>query len=170
VARQVIKYETTAVEPGKSAAEIAQLVQVYGGSRFEMQWASDGLLTGIRFALRHPTLGEIPIRLVARIEKIDKLLQNSAKWRWHRDRKLQAHRIAWRQLKDFIEQQLLAVKTGLFLTHEVFMAQVEASDPETGVIITIGELVERYGALSPKGGLRLLPAPPTLEGAYEVER
>lgn len=170
MARQAIKYETTTVDAGKSASEIAQLVQTYGGSRFEMQWGEDGLLTGIRFALRHPKLGEVPVRLTARTERIEEILRGVSKWRWdHQGRKLHAYRIAWRQLKDFVEQQLLAVKTGLFPVHEVFMAQVEARDPDTGEMVTVGELVERHGAIAPGGGLRLLPAPPTIEAVYEVE-
>lgn len=170
MARQAIKYESTTIDPGKSAGELAQLVQKYGGSRFEMQWGADGLLTGIRFALRHPKLGEVPVRLVARTERINEIMAKTDKWRWKKDaRQMQAYRIAWRQLKDFIEQQLLAVETGLFPVHEVFMAQIETRDSETGEMVTMGELLDRHAALAPGGGIRLLPAPRTIEAEYEVE-
>lgn len=176
---QAIKYETTTVEAGKSATEIAQLVQKYGGARFEMQWGDDGLLTGIRFALRHPTLGEVPVRLMAKTDRIVAILLKAHPWTWgkratraehEKQWRVQAYRIAWRQLKDFVEQQLLAVETGLFPVHEVFMGQVEARDPTTGELVTVGELVARHGTIASGGGLLLLPAPPTLDADYEVLR
>lgn len=177
MARQAIKYEGTEVDPGKSASELGQLVQKYGGSRFEMQWDDHGLLTGLRFAIRHPKFGEIPVRLVARTERIAQLLLKAHPYQWGRVSrvdhdarwKVQAYRIAWRQLKDFVEQQLLAVETGLFPVHEVFMAQVETRDPETGATITVGELMERHATTAPGGGLRLLPAPRTVDADFEVE-
>lgn len=178
MARQAIKYEATTIDPGKSAAELAQLVQRYGGSRFEMQWGDDGLLTGIRFALRHPKLGEVPVRLAARTDRIAEILAKAKPYKWEMRstreehaaaQKMQAYRIAWRQLRDFIEQQLLAVETGLFPVHEVFMAQIETRDPVSGDLVTMGELLERHAAISPGGGLRLLPAPPTIDAEYEVE-
>lgn len=166
MASQKIKYQSTKVDPTKSATELSQLIEKYGGTRFEMRWES-GILLGIRFALVHPKLGEIPVRLDARIERIRQILSRTM---WGDEKiRLQAYRIAWRQLKDFVEQQLLAVETGLFPVHEVFMAQVEARDPETGELVTVGDLLERHGALAPGGGIRLLPAPPVLEGAYVVE-
>lgn len=167
MASQKIKYQGTTVEATKSAQELCGLVQKYGGTRFEMQW-KDGLLSGVRFALKHEKLGQIPVRLEARITKIEDLLYRLTSMSREKSKE-QAYRIAWRQLKDFVEQQLLAIETGLFPVHEVFMAQVETRDPVSGELVTMGDLLERHAAIAPGGGIRLLPAPPTLDADFEVE-
>ena len=167
MSRQAIKYQTTTIEPTKSASEIQMLVQRYGGTRCEIQWDYRGRVTGVRFAIRHERFGEVPVRLAAKVERIAYLLRT--KTSVARDRvDDQAYRIAWRQLRDFVEQALLAVETGLFPLHEAFMASVETEDPETGECITWGDLLERHGSGGP-GGLRLLPpAPHVVEGSFEV--
>ena len=69
-----------------------------------------------------------------------------------------AYWIAWRQLKDFVEQALLAVETGLFDIAGAFMASVEVWDDESGEVVTMAELVARRMSLQPgSGALRLLP-------------
>lgn len=163
---QKIKYQTTEVDPTKSAQQLMDLVRKYGGTRFELQW-KDALLTGVRFALKHPKLGEIPVRLEARTEKIRQLLSHTSLWGERLT--IQAYRIAWRQLKDFVEQQLLAIETGLFPVHEVFFAQIETQDPVSGQLITMGELLERHGAMTHAGTVKLLPAPPTIDAEFQVD-
>ena len=171
---QAIKYETTKVDPTRSASEIAALVQRYGGSRFEMMWDEWGQLTGVRFAIRHERLGEVPVRLMASVERVTAMIQKRRPYstrqrrtriEWAEWTKEVAYRVAWRQLKDFVEQALFAVETGLFPLHEAFMAQVETPDPETGEPITVGQLFERHASMG-EGGLRLLPAP-TVEAQWE---
>lgn len=173
---QSIKYESTTIDPTQSAAEIAALVQKYGGSRFEMMWDEFARLVGIRFAIRHERLGEVPVRLMAQIENVTAYVLAAKPWnrrmrrraeQYKADVRAQAYRIAWRQLRDFVEQSLLAVETGLFPLHEAFMAQIETPDPATGESITVGELFERHAVLE-SSGLRLLQAP-VVEGEYEVE-
>ena len=69
-----------------------------------------------------------------------------------------AYRIAWRQLRDFVEQALLAVETGLFDIAGAFMAGVEVWDDRTDEVVTMAELVARRMSLQPgSGALRLLP-------------
>ena len=167
---QAIKYQTTTVDPGKSASEIQQLVQKYGGTRCEIRWDGAGQVVGVRFAIRHDRLGEVPVSLKARTDRIYEILQGSRRYK-HRHReqdRAQAYRIAWRQLKDFVEQALLAVHTGLFPLHEAFMAAVETVDPETGETTTVGELFDRHAVLE-AGVLRLNPGPPVLDVEYELE-
>ena len=164
MARQVIKYQTTTVDAVKSAGQIQGLVQRYGGTRCEIRWDNEGRVTGVRFAIRHDRFGEVPVRLRARTKTIEDVLWS--KTSMGRDRcAAQAHRIAWRQLRDVVEQLLFAVDTGLFLPHEAFMSSVETEDPETGETLTWGELLERHGSGGP-GGLKLLASgsePPVIE-------
>jgi hypothetical protein len=179
MSRQAIKYEGTTVDPAKSAAEIAGLVQKYGGTRFEMKWDQYSRLQGVRFAIRHERLGEIPVRLMAQIANVEKYLLKKRPWSYSmRKTKAQheaemrdtAYRVSWRQLKDFVEQSLLAVETGLFPLHEAFMAQVEMEDPAGGDPITVGQLFEAQATRGRGGALLMLAAPaPTVEADYEFE-
>lgn len=173
MSRQPIKYASTTVAPTKSAGEIQDLVRRYGGTRCEVRWDGAGRVYGVRFAIRHERFGEIPVRLTAKTDRIFEILQKQRRSVYDRRKKEavdrdQAYRIAWRQLKDFVEQALLAVETGLFPLHEAFMAAVETEDPETGESVTWGELLERHGAGGPQG-LRLLPPTPhIIEAEVEV--
>jgi len=178
MSRQAIKYASTTVDPLKSANEIQALVQRYGGTRFEIRWNESKQVAAVRFAIRHPKFGEIPVRLTARVEKIAEILKAARTSRRYisqgerqkkdAEERTQAYRIAWRQLRDFIEQALLAVETGLFPLHEAFMASVETEDPETGDVVTWGELLERRGSGGPHG-LRLLAPPLRVIEAEVIE-
>lgn len=138
---QAIKYENTSVDPSQSAAEIARLVQKYGGTRFEMRWDEHSRLGGVRFAIRHERLGEIPVRLVAQIGNVERYILDAKPWttRMRKGRQQykaecrdKAYRVAWRQLKDFVEQALLAVETGLFPLHEAFIGPDGDARPRDG--------------------------------------
>lgn len=156
MATQSIKYESTSIAPEKSAGEIAQLVARYGASRFEQQWNEQGELCAIRFALR-TELGEVPVRMEARTERIVELLRRPT-WTLS-ERRQQAHRIAWRHLKDLTEQLLLAVKLGLKDVGAAFMDSVEVVDPQSGDTMTMRDLLARHAfQLQPGRPLRLLPA------------
>ena len=163
---QAIKYESTTVEPEQSAAEIMQLVRAYGGTRFEMIWGDHGL-RGVRFAIQTPQ-GQVPVRLGARVERVAEIILQKKPWsqRMRRSRleyekwveEELAYWIAWRQLRDFVEQALLAVETGLFDIAGAFMANVEVWDDESDEVVTMAELVARRMSLQPgSGALRLLP-------------
>ena len=163
---QAIKYESTTVEPEQSAAEIMRLVRAYGGTRFEMIWGDHGL-QGVRFAIQTEH-GEVPVRLGARVERVAEIILQKKPYS-HRMRRSQleyekwveeelAYWIAWRQLRDFVEQALLAVETGLFDIAGAFMANVEVWDDGSDEVVTMAELVARRMSLQPgSGALRLLP-------------
>ena len=163
---QAIKYESTTIEPEQTATEIMQLVRKYGGIRFEMVWGERGL-RGVRFAIQTEH-GEVPVRLEARVERVAEIIlqKKPYSYRMKRDRleydkwveEELAYRIAWRQLRDFVEQALLAVETGLFDLAGVFMGSVEVWDNETEEVVTMAELVASRMSLQPgSGALRLLP-------------
>ena len=163
---QAIKYESTTIEPEQSAAEIMRLVRAYGGTRFEMIWGDHGL-RGVRFTIQTPQ-GQVPVRLGARVERVAEIIRQKRPWsRRMRRSQLEyekwveeelAYWIAWRQLRDFVEQALLAVETGLFDIAGAFMAGVEVWDDRTDEVVTMAELVARRMSLQPgSGALRLLP-------------
>lgn len=163
---QPIKYASTTVDPSKSAGEIMELVRRYGGTRFESRW-TNGILTGVRFAIAAEGIGEVPVRLDAQVDRIVEILVK-AKRKQPRFRygafsegmmqpiREQAYRIAWRQLKDFVEQALLAVETGLFPIGAAFMAHMEVWDQAADETITMSEFLLRRGVSGDERGIRLL--------------
>lgn len=158
---QTIKYESTKISAVQSAGEIATLVHRYGGTRFEQRWdPHTGELFGIRFAIQVEEQGEVPVRLTARTETIEEILRDARGPRsstTDAEIRAKAQRIAWRQLKDFVEQALLAVETGLFDLAAAFMAHVEVWDEEHDETVTMAELVSRRASLQPGDrGIRLL--------------
>ncbi len=164
---QAIKYESTEIEPEQSATEIMRLVRAYGGTRFEMIWGNHHGLRGIRFSIQTEH-GEVPVRLEAQVERVAEIIRQKKPYSYRMRRTEEqyrawieeelAYRIAWRQLRDFVEQALLAVETGLFDIAGAFMGSVEVWDDESDEVVTMAELVARRMSLQPgSGALRLLP-------------
>ncbi len=163
MATQVIKYQDTKVDVEKTVSELSSLIKRYGGSRFEQSWTEDGGVGGVRFAVRHETLGELPVSLTAKTAQIKRILLDEGIWKTYppkeREERIekQAQRIAWRHLKDLTEQLLLAVSLGLKTLPEAFLADVEMLDHATGETVRMGEYLERRASSGP-GGLELLEA------------
>lgn len=172
MAKQAIKYQDTTVDVEKTVGELSALIKKYGGSRFETAWTEDGGVGGVRFAVRHETLGELPVSLTAKTAQIRRIMRDAGLWKTYplaeRQRKLetQAQRIAWRHIKDLTEQLLLAVSLGLKTLPEAFLADVEILDAQTGETVRMGEFLERRASSGP-GGLEL-DAGETARGAIPL--
>jgi hypothetical protein len=155
-----IKYETTTIAPEDSAAQIGKLVSNYGARQFSQHWAPSGFLEGVTFLLvDHRYGGIVPIRLQAQTDAILEILESGRKRPARVDLELQAQRIAWRQLKDLVEQLLLAARTGLFSVVDAFMANVVIETPD-GDSETVGEFFARAEPELGKSGLKLFKALP----------
>lgn len=155
--RQIVKYESTEVAVEKTLAGLAGLIRRYGGRRFEQIWDKAGNAVAVRFAIDHPSLGELPVHLPARTAKIERILLDGGKWRSYpegeRGEKIaeQAHRIAWRHISDLTEQLLLAVQLDIKTLSEAFMADVEVYDRERGELVRMAEFLERRASSGPDG-------------------
>lgn len=116
---QAVKYQETQVPATRSVAEITELIRKYGGSRFEQTWGEDGRILGVRFAMRHREIGELPVALTLKTGQVERILSESPYLRSlpesNRAARIaqQAERVAWRHMKDLIEQLLLSVALGL---------------------------------------------------------
>lgn len=157
MSRQAVKYQETTVEAFKSVSEIADLIRRYGGTRFEQVWGEDGRILAVRFAMRHPEIGEVPVALTVKTTQVKRILLESSYLKSYspeqrRERiQRQAERIAWRHTKDLTEQLLLSVELGLRSLPAAFLADLEAYDEIAGETVTMGELIERRAALSASG-------------------
>lgn len=149
--RQPIKYATTKIEVTRSLGEIQGIVARYGATRFETRWNRDGTVWGVRFAIAADE-GELPVALKTGTERIFEILAEARGPRArasNEDLREQAERIAWRQMKDLIEQLLLAVETGLFNLAAAFMAHVEVWDEAESATVTMQEYLARRARLLP---------------------
>ena len=157
MARQTVKYESTEVAVEKTLAGLAGLIRRYGGRRFEQIWDAAGNAVAVRFALDHPSLGELPVHVPARTARIGRILDEAGKWRSYpeaeRAEKIaqQAHRIAWRHIADLTEQLLLAVQLDIKTLPEAFMADVEVYDRETGETVRMAEYLESRARIGASG-------------------
>jgi hypothetical protein len=166
MASQPIKYAETTVEASQSVAEVTELVRRYGASRFEQRWNDEGQTEAIRFTLRASELGDVPVVLRARTERILEILREAHPYTTRRKRsarehdawiRAQAYRIAWRHLRDLTEQLLLAAQLGLRTVASAFMADLEIFDETSGETVTMEEYLGRRAVLEPdERGLRLL--------------
>lgn len=140
---QFIKYETTEVSAHKSAREIQDLCRKYGAKRVETRYV-DGQIETIRFILR-TELGDMPVLVRAPSEKVYQL------FRKHRPRgnairqRKQAHKIAWRHMKDLTEQRLLAAFVNIEDPAEAFMAHIEQEPGTTTGDLMLKQIKERGG-------------------------
>ena len=129
--RQVIKYENTKVPTDQSVHQIMQLCRKYGATRFEMLWDSSGRTRGVRFSLNPDGNLEIPVRLEVPYDRIAEILienrRPSAKTPRPKVYAL-AEKIAWRHMKDLIEQTLLSVHLGLTTPVKGFLQHMEDAD------------------------------------------
>lgn len=124
----------------------------------------------MRFAIKTEH-GEVPVRLDARVDRVAEIILERIPWTTRRHRSKREHHeyireraycVAWRQLRDFVEQALLAVETGLYDLAGAFMASMEVWDDEYNAVVTMQELVARRMAMIPSragGPLRLQPGP-----------
>lgn len=137
--------ETTEIDPLKTAGEITSLL-VQTGATSIMQEYKNGNIVALSFQMA-VAAGTIAYTLPVRIEPVYKqLVQRHPSWDVSRCR-LQAKRVAWRQLLRWVQAQLAMIDTGMVVADEVFMPYAKISDTET-----IYERIkaENYRALLPQ--------------------
>lgn len=171
-----IKYQDTKVPVEQTLSELAGLVKRYGGARFEQGWTPEGRVSEVRFAIRHDTLSELPVRLPARTGRVQAILYEAGLWRSYprqeREEKIaaQAERISWRHVKDLTEQLLLAVSLDIRSLAEAFLADVEIVDPELGEPVRMAEYLEQRAVAHARGLVledaagSAIPMPPAERG------
>lgn len=136
MARQPIKYWETKVTAAKSASEVLDLLVRYKAERTTIEWDGAGNPLAVAFAIRDAQAGVIPVRLVARTADVKAALRKMGKYPKDEDH---VRRIAWRHLRDLIEQQLLSVHLGMSSLVETFFANVQVG--QGAGVSTLGEWV-----------------------------
>jgi len=114
--------------------EIQTLLASKGAKKIMIDYES-GIPVGLNFLLSCPQ-GEIPIRLPARIENVRKILKNSAPRSIYEN----AEKIAWRNIKDWVDAQIALVETEMVSTQEVFLSYMIMGEKTLFENFTDGQL------------------------------
>lgn len=121
---------TTEVAADKSIAEIQKILTKHGARSITTDYDDNGNVAGIQFVIQ---IAELPltVRLPCNIEGVYKSLCNadgvSRKYRTQ----LQARRVAWRILKDWLEAQLALYSVGQAEMAQVLMPYAIDSEGHT---------------------------------------
>jgi hypothetical protein len=116
--------ETTKIEVEKTVAEIQCILGRYGAGAVMTEF-DKGEVMAVTFKIK---LGDkdIPFRLPCRWMVIHQLLC-SRKKRPRLDLRIQAKRVAWRQILRWVEAQMALVETDMVKIQEVFMPYVQVT-------------------------------------------
>ncbi len=126
--------ETTKISAERTAQEIGTLLAQAGATAVLTEYGKDRKICGLAFKLQIGG-GEVPFSLPARIEPVFKYLQKqrTPMWRSKKEQedKIQAERVAWRQLLKWIQAQLAMIDTGMVQAGEVFMPYIQIAPNKT---------------------------------------
>ena len=129
---------TTEVVPEKSIGEIQHMLVSHGASHILTDY-KDGKPAGIAFIIATP-YGDRPFRLPANIDKVGEVLLRQLEsstyrqWdtRYQEQRraklKVQAARVAWRILRDWVRAQMAILETEMVTIDQVFLPYMEVGN------------------------------------------
>jgi len=110
--RKNLKNYTTTIKVEKTIMEIQTLLVAKGAQKIMTEY-ENGVAVGLTFLLNSPK-GQIPVQLPARIEKVRKIVGVE---RYAEN----ADKIAWRNIKDWVDAQIALIETEMVTVHEVFL-------------------------------------------------
>ena len=125
----ILNYTTT-INPGKSAAEVQQILAKAGAKSVAIDYA-DGVPSALTFTIVYLEQ-QIHFRLPCNAEGVLKALTKYGSKVPHSKRNIeQARRVAWRIIKDWVEAQLAIVESKQAEMTEVFLPYVIAENGQT---------------------------------------
>ena len=124
--------ETTKIDPSKTVAEIQAVLGRYGASSILTEYKNSEI-EALSFCVT--VNGQpVPFRLPCRHEAVYKtMIGRMSKLRESRidDYKLQAKRVAWRQVLRWIQAQMAMVETSMVSVEEVFLPYIQHRSGKT---------------------------------------
>lgn len=132
---------TTQVAAMKSVGEIQGMLTAHGARSIMINFSDNQEPVSLAFLIK-TTDGEVPFRLPANIEAVQRLLAKSLKssyrkwdseYQRQRDQKLkeQAMRVAWRVLRDWIRAQMAIIETEMVVLEQVFLPYMVTRNERT---------------------------------------
>lgn len=121
--------ESTEISAEKTAGEIASLLVGTGARQISMQYDERSRITGLAFAIgwgKEQMYFSLPVRTEPIFRAINgrrpkETYQRGNREEWTERDRVQAERVAWRQLLRWTEAQLALIETGMVKAGEVFM-------------------------------------------------
>ena len=123
---------TTTVEAYKTVSEIEQMLVKHGAKSIMKQF-DDGMITSLSFLI-NTGVNDIPIKLPIRVDDVLQVLIEQKKMHPKagiKATKVQANRVAWRILKDWIEVQMALLDIGMVQFEEIFLSYIETAGGKT---------------------------------------
>jgi hypothetical protein len=122
---------TTKIDADKTAQEIAKCLSKHGAQAVMTEYdEKDGYVTAISFKIN---LDGRPIafRLPSDWKPVLEILKNDPKVPRHMVDRVQAVKVAWRIVKDWVEAQMALVETRMVSTQQVFLPYAVMRDGKT---------------------------------------
>lgn len=138
MADKTLFMETTSISPVKTASEITTLLIESGARQISLQYDEKGALIGLCFVLvvrGMPFPFQMPVR-VSPVAEHFKARRVKAHGKYGAQKfeaadKLQAERVAWRQLLRWIQAQLAMIGVGMVSAEEIFLPYLQNPDGRT---------------------------------------
>lgn len=118
--------ETTKIEPEQTVAEIQRILGKYGAGAVMTEY-DKGEVVAVTFKIKLAENKYLPFKLPCRWQPIHQLLCSRYKRGARIDLRIQAKRVAWRQILRWIEAQMALVETNMVKIQEVFMPYLQVS-------------------------------------------
>lgn len=141
----VLNYTTT-IPAWRTVAEVEHLLMEHGATAVIKQF-EDGRIIGLAFCILINDTQQLPIKLPVRIPQVLEAMRRDKKAHPKKQMTLtmeQAERVAWRQIRDWVEVQMQMVELEQMTMAQVFLQGVQNRNG-----ITIYEQLESSGYLLP---------------------
>lgn len=125
MSKKTLFMETTTIDPTRTAGEIMSLLVQCGASQIATTY-QNGVMNGLRWIMRVNGIEQL-FEMPARVDPIFNILNGRRKYSWDRtqkaaDDRIQAERVAWRQLLRWVQAQTAMIQTGMVCAEEVYTA------------------------------------------------
>ncbi len=122
-----LKNFSTSIEVEKTVTEIERMLVKFGAKKTLKEYDDLGNIVGLAFTVDTMN-GEMPIKLPARIDRIQKVFKVQVSKKLLANRywdgewaKAQAARTAWRTIKDWVDAQFALISIEMVKVEEIFL-------------------------------------------------
>lgn len=116
---------------GKNTFDVIQkCLATHGAQKLMFDYDQQGEITTLSFAMDID--GRlIGFRLPARIDQVEIVLKESARWRSQEELHSQAYKTGWANIRDWVTSQMALVDTRMAKMQEVFLPYITRKDGKT---------------------------------------
>jgi hypothetical protein len=125
----ILNYTTT-ISPQKTVGEITALLAKAKAQAIMQEFDGFGTPSAVSFRI-NTEFGMMTFRLPANIQRVHKVMARDANIPRSQRTELQAARVAWRIVKDWLEAQCAMMQAGLVDVEQVFLPYAQAADGST---------------------------------------